>query len=176
VFISVGVLPNTELAEKAGLGVDNGIRVDEMLLTADGSISAIGDCASFVHRRSGRQVRLESVQNAVDQAKCVAQRIMGTPAPYDAVAWFWSDQGAAKLQIAGLTDQADTRVERTGDRPDKLSVFSFSGGEFLGVETVNTPGDFMAARKLLEAGHRIELAELEANDFNLKDMLAKLRR
>jgi 3-phenylpropionate/trans-cinnamate dioxygenase ferredoxin reductase component len=176
VFVSVGVLPNTELAAEAGLEVENGILVDEVLATSDPSISAIGDCASFVHKRSGRQVRLESVQNAVDQAKCVAARIAGKAAHYDAVAWFWSDQGGAKLQIAGLTDHGDTRIVRRSDDEAKLSVFSFKGDEFLGVETVNMPTDFMATRKLLEVGHSIKRHELEASDFRLKDMLVALRK
>ncbi|HTQ33045.1 MAG TPA: FAD-dependent oxidoreductase, partial [Stellaceae bacterium] len=104
VLISIGVVPNEELAAAAGLKVENGISVDEQLLTADPNISAIGDCASFPSRHSLRNpVRLEAVQNATDHARCVAGRLVGKPYAYEALPWFWSEQGDLRLQIAGLT-------------------------------------------------------------------------
>jgi len=104
VLISIGVVPNESLAAAAGLAVENGIVVDELLLTADPAISAIGDCASFPSRHSQRNpVRLEAVQNAADHARCVADRLLRKPAPYAALPWFWSEQGALRLQIVGLT-------------------------------------------------------------------------
>src|SRR6202040_1426165 len=99
VLIGIGVLPNGELAEAAGLAVDNGIVVDEQLLTADPTISAIGDCANYPSRFASGRCRLESVQNAVDQGHCVAGRLAGRPAGFDKVPWFWTDQGDLKLQI-----------------------------------------------------------------------------
>ena len=103
VVVGVGVLPNVELAAEAGLPVASGIIVDRQLRTADPDISAIGDCALYQSARFGMPLRLESVQNAADHARCVAARLTGKPEDYDGVPWFWSDQGSDKLQMAGLT-------------------------------------------------------------------------
>ncbi len=119
VVVGVGVLPNVELAAEAGLPVAAGIIVDEHLLTSDPNISAIGDCALFASPRFGGSLRLESVQNATDHARCVAARLTGDAKPYDGQPWFWSDQGDDKLQIAGLTTGYDHVVVR-GDRGSKI--------------------------------------------------------
>jgi 3-phenylpropionate/trans-cinnamate dioxygenase ferredoxin reductase subunit len=149
VLICIGVLPNAELAGDAGLAVDNGIVVDEYLLTADPSISAIGDCANFPTPFALGRVRLESVQNAVDQARNVAERLAGRPSPYVKVPWFWSDQGDLKLQIAGITTGHDTSVVRGNPADRKFSVFCFRGERLIGVESVNRPADHVVARRLL---------------------------
>src|SRR5262249_34171593 len=113
VVISVGVVPNTELAQAAGLEIANGIVVDEQLLTADPAISAIGDCASFPSKHfGGNFCRLEAVQNATDHARCVANRLLGKPHAYAALPWFWSEQGELRLQIAGLTNGYNQTVMR----------------------------------------------------------------
>ena len=112
VVVGVGVLPNVELAGEAGLPVASGIIVNEQLLTSDPDISAIGDCALFASPRFGGSLRLESVQNATDQARCVAARLTGDAKTYDGLPWFWSDQGDDKLQIAGLTTGYDRVVVR----------------------------------------------------------------
>src|SRR5207248_4587818 len=115
IVVGVGVLANVELAAEAGLPVAAGIIVNEQLLTPDPNISAIGDCALFVSPRFGGSLRLESVQNATDHARCVAARLTGDAKTYDGLPWFWSDQGEDKLQIAGLTTGYDRVVVR-GDR------------------------------------------------------------
>ena len=115
IVVGVGVLPNVELAAEAGLPVAAGIIVDEHLLTADPNISAIGDCALYASPRFGGSLRLESVQNATDHARCVAARLTGDAKPYDGLPWFWSDQGPDKLQMVGLTTGYDRVVVR-GDR------------------------------------------------------------
>ncbi|HYZ64221.1 MAG TPA: FAD-dependent oxidoreductase [Acetobacteraceae bacterium] len=169
VVIGIGVLPNTALAAEAGLEIANGIVVDEHLLTRDPAISAIGDCASFPCRHAGNaRVRLESVQNAVDQARCVAARLVGRAAPYAALPWFWSDQGALKLQIAGLCAPHDRAVLRPDPAKRGLSVFCYRGDRLIGVESVNRPVEHIHARKLLAAG--IEVAPEQACDpgFDLK--------
>jgi len=112
VLICIGVIPNAELAGKAGLAVDNGIVVDEHLASRDPSIFAIGDCANFPTPFANGRVRLESVQNAVDQGRCVAAHIAGRPEPYQRAPWFWSDQGDLKLQIVGITMGHDKAVTR----------------------------------------------------------------
>jgi 3-phenylpropionate/trans-cinnamate dioxygenase ferredoxin reductase component len=172
VLVSAGVVPNQEIAEVAGLVVHDGIRVDDRMATEDEAISAIGDCASFPFGQEGVQTRLESVQNAVDQAKCLARRLVGHPEPYRKVPWFWSDQAADKLQMAGLTHGADHHVAFGGIAERKLVVHCFRRGELVGVETVNAAGDHMAARRLLGADKAITLEAAEKAEFGLKTLLA----
>jgi len=173
VLIGIGVIPNVELAATCGLEIRNGIAVDAGLATADPNISAIGDCASYPSPYATEEfVRLESVQNATDQARCVAARILGRPLPYSAVPWFWSDQGPLKLQIAGLTAGHDETVVRGDPGGTSCSVFCFRGGRLLGVETVNRPADHMAARRLI--GNHVALSPAQAADetVDLKGLAA----
>jgi 3-phenylpropionate/trans-cinnamate dioxygenase ferredoxin reductase subunit len=173
VLICIGVLPNAELASEAGLAVENGIAVDEYLATADPAISAIGDCANFPTRFALGRVRLESVQNGVDQARSVAARIAGKPAPYDKVPWFWSDQRDLKLQIAGITVGHDLAIVR-GDRDSRsFSVFCFRGDRLIGVESVNRPADHIVARRLLERDPRLTPAQAADESYDLKAHMAR---
>jgi 3-phenylpropionate/trans-cinnamate dioxygenase ferredoxin reductase subunit len=173
VLICIGVIPNAELAGEAGLAVDNGIVVDECLVTVDPAILAIGDCANFPTPFAVGRVRLESVQNAVDQGRCVAAHIAGHPAPYDKVPWFWSDQGDLKLQIAGITTGHDAFVLRGDPEGGRFSVFCFRAGRLIGVESVNQTADHVMARRLL-AGDP-ELAPEQAADESY-DLRAHARR
>jgi len=168
VVFGVGVLPNVTLATEAGLDIENGIRVDTDLLTSDPSITAIGDCASFPSRHSQDRVRLESVQNAVDQARCVAARLSGKSAPYAAVPWFWTDQQDLMLQIAGLQDGHDSTVALGSAASRKMSVLCFRRNHLVAVESVNRPADHMAARKLLTRAPTLTPAQASADDFDLK--------
>jgi len=172
VLIGIGVVPNAEIASRAGLAVANGIVVDEHLSTDDPAISAIGDCASHPSRfAAGAATRLESVQNAVDQARCVAARLAGRPAPYASVPWFWSDQGEARLQIAGLATPCEQTVLRRGAREGAFSVYCFGRGKLLGVESVNAAADHMAARRLLAGGIDITPEQVASPSFDLKALL-----
>lgn len=171
VLVSAGVIPNAEIAEAAGLYVHDGVRVDDLLATEDPAISAIGDCASFPFGQEGLQIRLESVQNAIDQAKCLSRRLVGHPERYDKLPWFWSDQGPHKLQIAGLTAGADHHEIRGGVDDGKLSVQCFRRGELIGVETVNVPGDHMAARRLLSQPSPLTLETVQASGFDLAALM-----
>ncbi|MFD8498943.1 NAD(P)/FAD-dependent oxidoreductase [Amycolatopsis sp. NPDC059657] len=174
VVIGVGVLPETTLAEEAGLKVDNGIVVDEHLTTSDPKIFAVGDCANFPCVHAGQPTRLESVQNAVDQARWVAATITGAPAPYDSVPWFWTDQLGNKLQIAGIGTGADNLLV-TGDKDaGKFSILAFRDDVLIAVESVNRPSDHVSARRLLAATRPVTLDELRAAEFDLK-ALAKSR-
>jgi len=166
VLVAAGVVANVELAEAAGLYVHDGIRVDDMLATEDPDISALGDCASFPFGHDGMPTRLESVQNAVDQAKCLAKRLTGKEERYAALPWFWSDQGPYKLQIAGLAVGADHHEEFSGGE-GKLTVLCFRRGELIGVETVNAPADHMAARKLLSSDQPVTLEDARAAGFDV---------
>lgn len=163
----IGVLPNIALAQEAGLDIQNGIKVDAHLLTCDPSISAIGDCVSFPGA-DGEWIRLESVQNAVDQAKTVATRLVGRAAPYDAVPWFWTDQGDLKLQIAGMSAGYDSAVTLGKREEQSFSVLLFRRNHLIAVEAINRAGDFMAARKLL--GRQISPSPAEASQpgFDLR--------
>ncbi|MGY4501385.1 3-phenylpropionate/trans-cinnamate dioxygenase ferredoxin reductase subunit [Bradyrhizobium sp. GM24.11] len=152
IILAAGVLPNDELAVAAGLKVDNGIVVDSHLLSSDPSISAIGDCASFPGLSGNRVMRLESVQNAIGQARYVASRLTGSPAPYRTMPWFWSNQGRATLQIAGLAADADNLVVRGVKGDAGFSVFLYKGEQLMAVESVNKPADHMVARRLLSTG------------------------
>ncbi|WP_256748962.1 NAD(P)/FAD-dependent oxidoreductase [Mesorhizobium sp. Mes31] len=152
VIVGIGAVPNVELAEAAGLGIANGIRVDHQMRTSAPEILAIGDAASYRHWFTGGDVRLESVQNATDQARLAARTITGHADAYSAVPWFWSDIGDMKLQMVGLTAGGDSHVV-LGDLPDnKFSIYHYAGARLLGIESVNRPGDHMLGRKMLGAG------------------------
>lgn len=168
VLIGIGVVPNVELAAAAGLATDNGIRVDAQLLTSDPAISAIGDCVSCAGRFCAGLVRLESVQNAVDQGKCVAARLAGQPAPYDAVPWFWSDQRDLKLQIVGLTTGHDRTVIRGDPAERRFSVFCFRDGRLAGIESVNRPSDHVMGRRLFAGSVDLTADEVADPAFDLK--------
>jgi 3-phenylpropionate/trans-cinnamate dioxygenase ferredoxin reductase subunit len=168
VVVGVGVLPNVELAAAAGLPVAAGIIVDAQLLTSDPAISAIGDCALFTSPRFGGSLRLESVQNATDHARCVAARLTGDAKSYDGRPWFWSDQGDDKLQIAGLTTGYDRVVVR-GDRAQRsFSAFCYRDGELVGVESVNRASDHVFGRKILGLDRSITPEQAADLGFDLK--------
>jgi 3-phenylpropionate/trans-cinnamate dioxygenase ferredoxin reductase subunit len=173
VLVGIGAVANDELAGAAGLATGNGIVVDAHLRTADPAISAIGDCALHANAFAGGPVRLESVQNAIDQARSVAARLAGRPKPYHAVPWFWSDQGDMKVQMTGLTAGRDHGVLRGDAAGGRFSVFCFRDGLFIGVESINRPADHMLARRLLGTGRAWTLGDVEAFDFDLKAMTAE---
>ena len=171
VVVGVGVLPNVELAAEAGLPVASGIIVNEQLLTSDPNISAIGDCALFASPRFGASLRLESVQNATDHARCVAARLTGDAKTYDGLPWFWSDQGDDKLQIAGLTTGYDRVVVR-GDRGQRsFSAFCYKSGQLVGVESINRASDHVFGRRILAMNRSIEPEQAADAGFDLKAAL-----
>jgi 3-phenylpropionate/trans-cinnamate dioxygenase ferredoxin reductase component len=171
VVVGVGVLPNIELAHEAGLQVAAGIIVDEQLLTSDPHVSAVGDCALFASPRFGGSLRLESVQNATDHARCVAARLTGDAKTYDGLPWFWSDQGPDKLQIAGLTTGYDRVVVRGDREQGSFSAFCYKAGQLVGVESVNRAGDHVFGRKILGLNRSIEPEQAADLGFDLKAAL-----
>ncbi|MER8534356.1 FAD-dependent oxidoreductase [Mesorhizobium sp. M1005] len=152
VVIGIGVVPNVELAEAAGIAIANGIRVDQQMRTSVPEILAIGDAASYRHWFTGGDVRLESVQNATDQARLAARTIAGHTDNYSAVPWFWSDIGDMKLQMVGLIAGGDSHVVLGDVAENKFSIYHYAGSRLLGIESVNRPGDHMLGRKMLGAG------------------------
>jgi len=174
VVIGIGVIPNVELAATCDLPIENGIIVDESLRTCDPHISAIGDVAAHPNRYSSApRVRLESVQNASDQGRCVAARIMGRPGHYEALPWFWSYQGELKLQMAGLPASGADEIVRGDPNGTACSVFIFQDDKLICVESLNRPGDHMLSRRLLS--NRVALTREQAGDpkFDLKSLLPK---
>jgi 3-phenylpropionate/trans-cinnamate dioxygenase ferredoxin reductase subunit len=168
VIAGIGVEPNVDLAREAGLPTGNGITVDEYLRTPDERIFAIGDCAECPSLFAELRVRLESVQNAVDQAACVAKAIVGHGAPYAAVPWFWTDQYDIHLQMAGLPMGFDQVVTRGDPQTRKFSVFYFRGGRLCAVDSINRPADHLAARKLIGAHATVNPDQARDESFDLK--------
>ncbi|MFJ2146958.1 NAD(P)/FAD-dependent oxidoreductase [Glutamicibacter sp. NPDC087831] len=166
VVYGIGVLPNIELAEASGLECENGILVDAALRTSDERVYAVGDCANV--GRDGTRVRLESVQNAADQARSLARTLCGEPTAYSEIAWFWSIQGRHRLQIAGLAEPTDSSVLLGDPGSEKFSIARLRDGQLVAVESINRPADHAAARKLLARGERITEAMLAG--ASLKDL------
>ncbi len=170
VVIGVGVVPNVELAEECGLVVDNGIVVDEFAATSDPSIWAAGDCTNHPNSLLGRRLRLESVQNAVDQAKTAVGSMLGEPKEYAEVPWFWSDQYDLKLQIVGLSEPGDEVVVRGDPADRKFSIIYLRDGVFTAINTINNVKDFMASKKIIAAGRKIDPALLADAETPLKEL------
>jgi 3-phenylpropionate/trans-cinnamate dioxygenase ferredoxin reductase subunit len=150
-LVGIGSEPNTALAEAAGLECRNGVVVNELLLTSDTNISAMGDCVAFHYPLLARHVRLESVQSANEQARAVAARLCGQPAKaYASMPWFWSDQGDLRLQVTGLWRPEYQSTLKPGPKPGSLSVLHYENGELRAIESLNSPIDQMTTRKLLQ--------------------------
>lgn len=174
VLVGVGAEPRTELAEQLGLECDRGVVVDEQCLASDGHTLAIGDCTVQVSRGGGR-VRLESVDNAIEQANAAAATILGHDVPERPAPWFWSDQGSWKLQIVGLVDEnADVVIRSDIGKPQRRVTLYFADDALIAAECVNAPADFVAVRSALARGVRPSRDELADNGVALKKLLAAL--
>lgn len=170
VIVGIGVTPNDRLARESGLDVGNGIVVDDHTRTSDADIHAVGDCAMLPWR--GQHVRLESVQNAVDQAEAAAAVLAGTEAAYEAKPWFWSDQYEVKLQIAGFNLGYDETMLRPGAREGSWSVWYFRDGRFVAVDAINDAKAYVAGKKLLDTGAQPDRAILADAAADLKLLLS----
>ena len=166
VLIGIGGSPNIELAQAANLECDTGIRVDGACRSSDPYIYAAGDCTSF--ERNGRQIRLESVQNAADQGDLVARVIAGEDVSYTALPWFWSDQYDCKLQIAGLNIGYDQCVVRPGDKDQTQSIWYYSGDRLLAVDAINDPKAYAFGRKMIESGKNPSKESVASPDSDLR--------
>lgn len=172
ILVGVGALPNVELAQTAKLDCDNGILVDEFGVTSDPNIVSAGDCTNHPNPYANGRFRLESVQNAIDQAKVAAASILGTATAYSAAPWFWSDQGEIKLQTVGLPLGTDELVVRGSTEERKFSVFHYRQGKLIAVESINSAGDHMVARKLITTGVSPSPARVSDSSVELKSLLA----
>jgi 3-phenylpropionate/trans-cinnamate dioxygenase ferredoxin reductase component len=155
VVAGIGLLPNTELAVACGLAVEDGILVDRAMRTSDPDVLAAGDCTRFESALYGRSVRLESVPNALEQARAAAAALNGKPVPAESVPWFWSDQYDLKLKMTGLSQGYDRLVLRGSIDARSFCAFYLKGRRVLAVDTVNRVPDFMLAKRLV--GERIEV-------------------
>ena len=171
VLVGIGITPCDRLAAEAGLATDNGIVVDALCRTSDPNVFAAGDCANLPWR--GRRIRLESVQNAIDQGEAAAEVIAGGTEPYDPKPWFWSDQYDVKLQIGGLNAGYDSTLVRPGKRPGTQSVWYFEGDRLLAVDAMNDPASYMVGRKLIEAGVTPEREKIADPAFPLNTLLPR---
>jgi 3-phenylpropionate/trans-cinnamate dioxygenase ferredoxin reductase subunit len=172
VLIGIGLEPRTELAEQLGLEVDNGIVVDEYARTSNPAIVAAGDCTTLPHPITGEgRMRIESVQNAIAQAKTAAAALLGHPAATRAVPWFWSDQADIKLQIAGLSHGYDQVVVRGAPPSERFSVLYYASGKLIAVDAINTPRDYMMARKVLGEGGTIPADRAADASVPLKELV-----
>lgn len=169
-LIGIGVIPNVELAETVGLAVDNGIVVDEHARTSDPDVFAIGDVTS--RPVGGSRLRLESVHNALEQAKLAAAAICGMPAPKCETPWFWSDQYDLKLQIVGINPDGAQRVVRGDPYSRHFAVFHLVNGAVRAVEAVNEPTAFMAGKQLISSGRAVDPAQLADEAVPLKAIMA----
>ncbi|MDM9648051.1 FAD-dependent oxidoreductase [Rhizobium sp. S163] len=169
-IVGIGVTPNDQLAKESGLEVANGIVVDEFARTSDPSIFAAGDCAALPWQ--GGRIRLESVQNAVDQADAAAAVIAGGSAPYEPKPWFWSDQYDVKLQIAGFNLGYDETLLRPGAREGAHSIWYFKSGKFIAVDAINDAKAYVSGKKMLELGINPDKSILADGSADLKQLLA----
>lgn len=172
VVIGVGVEPGSDLAEGAGLKVDNRIVVDEFARTTDNDIVAAGDCTYHYNAIYDRYLRLESVQNAVDQAKVAAATVCGKLAPYNSLPWFWSDQHDIKLQIAGLSQGFDQVIVRGDPRQGwSFAAFNLLEGRLLAVDAVNRPRESMMGKQILVDAICPVPAKLADETIDIRDAL-----
>ena len=172
VVVGIGIAPNDALARAAGLACDNGVTVDEFCQTSDPDIFAAGDCANHPNAIYGRRLRLESVQNATDQAKTIAGVLTGNPQPYADLPWFWSDQYDLYLQIAGVALDYDQVVERGDRAARKVSFFYLKGDLVQACDAVNMAAEFNAAKQLILQKRSVTPEQLRDLDTPIKDLLA----
>ena len=172
VLVGVGAIPNDDLAKAAGLDCANGVVVDLEARTGDARIFAIGDVSQRPLPLYERQVRLESVPNALEQAKQAAAAIVGRPGPAPEVPWFWSDQYDLKLQIAGLPFDADRIIVRGDVAAAKFAVFHMKGDLIQAVEAVNAPPEFMAGKQLIAKRTPVSVEKLTDPTISMKDVAA----
>lgn len=172
-IISIGIVPNDELAKDAGLKCDDGIFVDDYARTGDENIVSAGDCTRHPNALLGRTLRLESVHNAVEQAKTAAASMMGRKKVYCQIPWFWSDQYNYRLQMTGIADAGDETVLRGSVDDENFSVLYFRDGKLSACNAVNRPADYMACRKVLSRGLQLTPAMANQEDFNLQSLVPK---
>ncbi len=171
VIVGIGIIPNVELARDAGIDCGNGILVNDHCQTSDPDIYAAGDCTNHPNPILNRRLRLESVPNAMDQARTAAANMLGGDKIYAAVPWFWSDQYELKLQMVGFSMDGETEVLRGDKDTNQFAVFYLHEGAVVAVDAVNSPREFMVAKQLY--GKQVNAADLSNPEFELKSLVGK---
>ena len=169
VIVGIGILPNVELAEAAELDCDNGIMVDECCRTSDEHIFAAGDCTNHPNPILSRRLRLESVPNAMEQARVACSNMLGGDKTYAAIPWFWSDQYDLKLQMVGFSSDGDNAIVRGDQQKNEFAVFYMQEGKVVAVDAVNSPREFMVCKQLY--GKQVNPKDLANPEFELKSLL-----
>ncbi len=172
VLVGIGILPNQELAQAAGLACDGGILVDEDARTSDDRIFAAGDCTVRPLVHYSRTGRLESVHNAIEQGKLAAAALTGRERPKLDVPWFWSDQYDVKLQIAGLSQDYDDHIVRGDPESGAFAVFYFRSDRLIAVDAVNAAPEFIVTKKLIISGQTLAPAQLQDTSVSMKELAA----
>jgi len=171
IVVGIGLIANVELAQAAGLAVDNGIVVDDCTRTSDPDIVAAGDCSNHPNLHYGRRLRLESVQNAMEQGRAAAHALAGQPKPYDMVPWFWSDQYDLKLQMVGLSAGFDQFVRRGDPAKRAFAIFYLGDGKLIAADAISRPQDFMFAKRLVAMRAQVNPAQLADESIPLKSLV-----
>lgn len=172
VVVGIGVLPCQDLAERAGIETNNGIVVNEFCISSDSNIFSAGDCTLHPSAFYKRDIRLESVHNAIEQGKTVASSIMGEFIPYNQIPWFWSDQYELKLQIAGLNNDYDEYVIRGNLDENSFSVFYFKSGYMIASDCINSAQEHMMSRKFISEKTKIDLHKLQNKEISIKEVIS----
>ena len=171
ILVGIGGVPNTEIAENTDIEINNGISIDSKCRTNINNIFSMGDCTNFWSELYGKKIRLESVQNAIDQAKVLADNIMNIDSIYDSVPWFWSDQYDLKLQIAGLSEGYDETILRGDKKTKSFSCLYLKEGKIIAIDAINRPKDFIQSKVLIQEKRRIDREKASNDDFELKQFI-----
>ena len=171
ILVGIGGIPNTEIAENTDIEINNGISIDSKCKTNINNIFSMGDCTNFWSELYGKKIRLESVQNAIDQAKVLADNIMNIDSRYDSVPWFWSDQYDLKLQIAGLSEGYDETILRGDKKTKSFSCLYLKEGKIIAIDAINRPKDFIQSKILIQEKRRIDREKASNEDFELKQFI-----
>lgn len=171
ILVGIGGVPNTEIAENTDIEINNGISIDSKCRTNINNIFSMGDCTNFWSELYGKKIRLESVQNAIDQAKVLADNIMNIDSVYDSVPWFWSDQYDLKLQIAGLSEGYDETILRGDKKTKSFSCLYLKEGKIIAIDAINRPKDFIQSKVLIQEKRRINREKASNDDFELKQFI-----
>ena len=171
ILVGIGGIPNTEIAENTDIEINNGISIDSKCKTNINNIFSMGDCTNFWSELYGKKIRLESVQNAIDQAKVLAENIMNIDSVYDSVPWFWSDQYDLKLQIAGLSEGYDETILRGDKKTKSFSCLYLKEGKIIAIDAINRPKDFIQSKVLIQEKRRIDRENASNEDFELKQFI-----
>ena len=171
ILVGIGGIPNTEIAENTDIEINNGISIDSKCKTNINNIFSMGDCTNFWSELYGKKIRLESVQNAIDQAKVLADNIMNIDSIYDSVPWFWSDQYDLKLQIAGLSEGYDETILRGDKKTKSFSCLYLKEGKIIAIDAINRPKDFIQSKVLIQEKRRIDREKASNEDFELKQFI-----